>query len=245
MDFYNRLGEQYDRMTNPGKRMERERDFFMELVRLHNVTSALDIGCGTGHHMKMIIEAGISVTGLDPSAGLLKEAEKNLRGLETSYRLHKGSFMSIPETFRGTAELIYSVGNTIPHIMTEDELRAGFENVRRALKPGGIFALQFLNYEKILKEKNRIVNITRSGEEIFVRFYDFLEDTVRFNILIITGENDSIEHRLISSVLRPWSRDEVKDALQDAGFDSITVYGDYAFTPYEGNESGSVVFTAV
>jgi SAM-dependent methyltransferase len=54
----------------------REAAFLLGLLELPERATVLDIGCGTGRHAVELARAGLAVTGLDISPGMLREARK-------------------------------------------------------------------------------------------------------------------------------------------------------------------------
>ena len=54
----------------------REAAFLLEVLALAPGASVLDVGCGTGRHAVELARAGLQVTGIDISSGMLREARK-------------------------------------------------------------------------------------------------------------------------------------------------------------------------
>ena len=245
MDFYDRLGDDYDRMTSPGKRMERERTYFKTVIEHYGIKNALDIGCGTGHHMKLLAEAGLSVIGIDPSEKMLEQARASLATFGDRCRLYPGKLESLPPLEPESFDAAFSMGNTLPHVLNENDLIRGLEGANRVLKKGGVFVLQILNYARVLKEGNRIVNVTKNDEKTFVRFYDFLSGMLRFNILIIEENGGKLSHELISTELRPWQSKELLAYLERGGFSIRATYGDIDRNVYSPDLSANLIIEAV
>ena len=63
-----------------------------------------------------------------------------------------------------------------------------------------------LNYARVLARGERIVGVNRAAGREYVRFYDFLPGRVQFNILQIAWHGDRCEHRLSSTMLRPFGK---------------------------------------
>lgn len=53
-------------------------DHEIDISKYENI---LDIGCGTGAFCKVLYEKGLDVVGVDPSQGMLNQAEKKLKAL--------------------------------------------------------------------------------------------------------------------------------------------------------------------
>ena len=68
-----RLGENYLRYSFT-KGTKQEVEFLLELLDLPDGARVLDVGCGAGRHLIALARAGLSVTGVDVSSGLLAVA---------------------------------------------------------------------------------------------------------------------------------------------------------------------------
>ncbi|MBI2583987.1 MAG: methyltransferase domain-containing protein [Candidatus Aenigmarchaeota archaeon] len=78
-DFYNATAQSYDlRQQNPWTEILREKE--KELIKKYAKGRILDVGCGTGFHLKYLEEKGFSeITGIDSSEEMLKLARKNTK----------------------------------------------------------------------------------------------------------------------------------------------------------------------
>ncbi len=93
----------------------------------------LDLGCGTGDLTAMIAESGADVIGLDPSETMLEKARVKYPGI----RFVCGKAEEL--AFDGEFDAVFS--NAVMHWIPDQRKVA--EHVRRALKPGGRFVLEF------------------------------------------------------------------------------------------------------
>jgi ubiquinone/menaquinone biosynthesis C-methylase UbiE len=130
-----------------------------------------------------------------------------------------------------------SLGNTlanIPYGMIDNSVAKLF----RLLKKDGSVLIQILNYEKILREKERIVNITKKDNEYFLRFYDFGSKELTFNILKFNADQTT-KKELISTKIFPYTSKELKKIFKEAGFKKIEMCGGLdkkAFNPKTSND---------
>ena len=114
----------------------------IEAMRIEPRHHVLDIGFGGGPNLAPMADRASEglVTGLDLSGDMVARAKREHRGLIRSKRmvLHEGSIQAMP--FRaGRFDSVSSVNNVY---FWPDPARALAE-VRRVLKPGGIFVLAF------------------------------------------------------------------------------------------------------
>ena len=111
------------------------------------------------------------------------------------------------------------------------------------LKPNGILSIQLLNYEKILTENKRIINITEGSEKFYVRFYDFTGTEIIFNILTFSKLNLS-DNSLISTLIYPHLQSDFITGLRKVGFSSFHFYSDFDLSSFEREQSGDLIIKA-
>ena len=104
----------------------------------------VDIGCGVGYYSNMIAKNGAKVTGLDPNPDYIKIAKSNAN-LETEFMVadigNSEDLEKIPKeyadfVFMSDALLFYFVS---PDTKKEPNIEKLFADIKRILKPNGIF----------------------------------------------------------------------------------------------------------
>ncbi|MCL4278948.1 MAG: hypothetical protein KJZ60_04585, partial [Ignavibacteriaceae bacterium] len=110
----------------------------------------------------------------------------------------------------------------------------------RILKPGGRLLVQILNYANILNNEKRIVNIREGKDNYFIRFYDFYNEYLVFNILTFSKLKPS-EQSLISTKLFPHSRADFDRELLKTGFYSIQFFSDLGLSDFNVESKDLVV----
>jgi len=241
-EFFNELSVQYDSMIPFEKALERKKELFKNLLKDSNKIIA-DIGCGTGSDSLALAGIGHKVTSFDPSAQMLDKARINAKSSRLDLESYQFGASQIPDDFNGKYDVDISFGNSFANIPT-DEFDSSVFKCYSLLREKGELYIQILNYEKILLEKKRIVNITTSEEKYFVRFYDFIENQIVFNILQFNKAKPA-DHQLISTKIYPYSTAEFTMALKKAGFRSYKYYGSLKFTPFDPQTSNDLIITAV
>jgi ubiquinone/menaquinone biosynthesis C-methylase UbiE len=246
MDFYNQLADEYGELTGEAGRMAGVRAFVGRIMADWAPRSMLDVACGTGLFALEFARQGVAVTGADISEGMLDRARQNARtqGVDVSW-LHAPMQELEAHLAANTFDLIICMGNSIPHLLDSNDLYQTVRTFRQHLSPGGRAVIHLLNYTRVLKQHERIVGISRNTAETeYVRFYDFDQDLLRFNVLKIQWTNERAEHALSTTTLRPYTRQDLDRALAEAGFRSTAAAADLAFSPFDENESDVLVLTA-
>jgi glycine/sarcosine N-methyltransferase len=242
--FYDACAGDYDRMTGFDRRFVAERPFFTRIVDRFAIGSALDAGAGTGFHSLLLSELGVRVTALDLSAAMLDRLASHARERAMVIETSRSDFQSLPQEWSGRFDAVFCLGNSLPHLLSAEELTQALGEFRRVLRPRGTLFAQLLNYERILASRERVVGVKKDGGTTFVRFYDFAGELVQFNILRLQEREGGMDHRLDTVTLRPWRSGELATALHGAGFARVQQYGNMAMEPYDGSGSRDLVAVA-
>jgi ubiquinone/menaquinone biosynthesis C-methylase UbiE len=128
---YNEISSTYDRRYIADRLMGVEAAL-VALIREHNVEYALEVGCGTGRWLQGLRTSKIKLSGLDPSTGMLKEAQ-NLN-LPCDLICGRAEQLPFPDA---TFDLIFCV-NALHHF---EDPYAFTNQVTRVLRPGGLLVV--------------------------------------------------------------------------------------------------------
>ncbi|PIE33860.1 hypothetical protein CSA56_10135 [candidate division KSB3 bacterium] len=244
MGFYEEIALDYDQMTRFEERMQRETALFNTWIVRYRFQSAVDVACGTGLHAILLAQAGIQTVGADISAEMLEQAKQHAEkdAVQISW-IHAGMEQT-RQYLEGSYDAVFCLGNSLPHLLNSKSLHAAFMNFSQLLSPGGIAVIQILNYSRILVEQERIVGIHRNNSAEYIRFYDFLPEYIRFNLLTVRWEQGKARHSLSSTTLYPYQQDELENALHEHQFSEIEWYGNMEFQPFDKSSSPNLVIVA-
>jgi ubiquinone/menaquinone biosynthesis C-methylase UbiE len=154
---------------------------------------------------------------------MIERAAQNSKRLGVNVSLHPCAASKIPKSFNASFGFALSLGNAFANINTRS-LAASLKKMHGILQPGGHILIQILNYDKILKGKERIVGVTEKENTTFIRFYDFEKSRTFFNLLKLTrGENK--EHALLTTEIFPYRKNEIASLIKNAGFKKLEFYG--------------------
>lgn len=135
--------DQYDILYG-SKDYEAECDLIEEVFRRYGdggVRRILDLGCGTGNHAIPLAQRGYQVHGVDISEDMLVHAREKAdsRLLDGSVKLvfTQGDIRSIDLGQRFDAALMMFA--VLGYQLTNDDVLAALQSVRRHLRPGGLF----------------------------------------------------------------------------------------------------------
>ena len=110
-----------------------------------SVQSVLDLGCGSARHAAEFAKAGLSVTGIDRSDGMIAQARTRVRHLSSEVRdrivLSTGDVTTYQAT--RTYDAVVSLFHVIDYQTTDEALAGIFHTARRAPGEGGVFLFDF------------------------------------------------------------------------------------------------------
>jgi len=242
--FYDSLADEYDEMTGLEGRFSKERSIFQSLVKKYNLETALDAGCGTGFHSILLAQFGLHVTATDISEQMLQQAKRNAEHMNVQVDTIQTSFQCLNESVHNKFDAVFCLGNTLPHILEVEELFLSFKRFRELLNSGGRIFLQLLNYDRILNIRERILNVKEVNDKIFVRFYDYEDESIVFNILTIQKSDGKMEHSLNSVRLFPWRSADIIRTLINAGCKNVQLFGSMSLDAFDELSSKDLVIIA-
>lgn len=137
------------------KDTRREVAFLLELLNLPPGGKVLDMGCGTGRHAIGLAAAGLNVTGVDISGGMLDEARRKAQeaGVEVAWIQHDarkwqgdGSFDAVLGLCEGAVGLLEASDDPW------DRDVIVLQNMAASLRPGGIMVVNALNACRLIRQ---------------------------------------------------------------------------------------------
>ncbi len=118
--------------------------YLIEVATQHGLdpaaSAALDVGCGGGLLAEDVARAGFAVTGVDPSEPSLERAREHAsaEGLDITYVEGTGEDLPVDDA---SFDLVYCC-DVLEHV---DSVPAVLAEIRRALKPSGLFVYDTIN----------------------------------------------------------------------------------------------------
>ncbi len=244
MDFYDAIAHQYDGMTRYAQRLKSEKAMLQRWQARYGFHSVIDAACGTGLHAILLAEMGLQVLGADLSAAMLAKAQEHAHEAGVHVTWKHTSMQALRSALSGQYDAIFCLGNSLPHLLTEEDLQASLQGFYAFLNPGGHLVIQLLNYDRILARQERIVGVHRQGNQEYLRFYDFLSGQIQFNILTVSWEDNKATHALHSTALYPYRQRELRQALAGCGFEEMEFFGDMQFEPFDIFKSQNLIIVA-
>ncbi len=244
-DLYDNLSSTYDLMISWKRRLRRERPFFTRIFKKFGVKRILDTACGTGMHAMAFNDWGYYVAGTDISAGMVAKSRENAG--DRSIEFVQAGFTEL-DSVGGMFDAVTCLGNSLPHVLTDDALDKSLSSMFDVILPGGVLIIHSNNYDRILAQKERFMPLAqakRDGVEyLFMRLFDFHDDLLTFNVITLKQQSGEWVMTPDSSTHRAITHDLLLSRLKAAGFSIASVYGGYPDTPYNKLESDNLIVVA-
>jgi SAM-dependent methyltransferase len=129
----------------------------LEPVRARNGL-VVELGCGSGLLTKFLVDGGLRVVATDASPAMLDLARQHARGAEDVRQL------VLPDDPIPTADAIVSVGHVLNYLPDEAALDRALVAATRALRPGGVLAIDLCDLEWSEARRNR-PNLGHVGDD--------------------------------------------------------------------------------
>ncbi|MGC8781395.1 MAG: class I SAM-dependent methyltransferase [Anaerolineae bacterium] len=250
--FYDALAPMFDVMTDWEARLTAEGPFLAAQLEAAGARRVLDFACGSGGHALWLAERGYAVAGVDVSPAMIRLARQKAqaRGADVPFEVVRpGEEAAVP----GAAfDAVICLGNSLPHLLTQDALVAALHMMAHALRPGGVLILQNLNYDLRWVKQPRWFAAQGgelAGQPVLVwRFadYDVPAGRIYFHIALFRRIGVEWTVEVHTTPQRPLFRADLLAALVAAGFEDVQAFGRMALPaePFEPDRSGDLVMVA-
>ncbi|HCS19956.1 MAG TPA: SAM-dependent methyltransferase [Bacteroidetes bacterium] len=209
-------------------------DNLLEKLDFHLDATLLDLACGRGRHAVYLNNKGFDVTGLDMSKASILDASKHIN---SKLRFLVGDMREIP--FTGQFDYVLNLFTSFGYFEDHADHVRTLESIKKALKPGGIFVLDFFNACKLAK--NLIEQETKESQGITFNIARTLVDNkIRKQIEF---EHDGSDY-YFEECVEAFTCDDFKKLLTDTGFEILDCFGDYELNPYDETNSERIILIA-
>jgi len=244
-----RASRSYDQSINWSARIARELPVIMGVFGPPNSGGILDAGCGTGHQAIALAAEGYHVTGADMSTEMLTLARDHatstppdqIRFVEATYeRLHS----QVGDGFDG----LYCLGNALAAAGTRPGIAGAMSQFGKCVRSGGKLFIQILNFAPLCEEvpcvRGPRVSRVDDVEYISVREFHREEQRLRVTNISLWQTRDGWQKRANSGFLYPIAPQEIRDWLEESGFELDHLWGGYDRSTFDPGSSVDLIVVA-
>lgn len=196
----------------------------------------LDVACGKGRHSVQLASKGFDVTGIDLSEDSIKEALKSEKENLHFYR-HDMRLLFWINYFDYAFNFFTSFG----YFNTQRENDDAIRSIVKALKPGGIFVIDYLNVH--FAEDHLVHQSEKQVEDVNFIITKWFDETHFYKKIMVEDEN--LEAPLIHTErVAKFSLGDFNEMLSYQGMQVQEVFGDYNFGRYDVRKSPRMIIVA-
>ena len=216
-------------------RNENEAVFFINNLCAHLIlkpeANVWDLACGKGRHSISLNKRGFNVVGTDLSQNSIKEASGNSNS-SMDFFVH-----DMREPFRiNYFDAVFNLFTSIGYFENFNDNFSVFKNVAKALKPNGVFVVDFLNSENI---SNSIkTSYQEKREDVIFKIEKKIENnSIIKHIEFSDGDKDFYFEESVSLL----KKEDFENFAISAGLKIVNMFGNYKLDPFEPNTSERLI----
>ncbi len=191
-------------------------------------TRVLDLGCGAGRHLEEMERIGYRATGLDLSRPLIEAARRSVPRVH----LVRGDMRQPP--FRTDSfDVVTSYFTSFGYFDDEDEDLDVLREVRRVLRAGGRFLLDFLNADHVVANLKTEDRRMASGTDVVQERRLVNGGRIVEKRITLTSTDGSSRREFVERV-RLYRPRELTSMLRSSGLVPGPSFGGYDRTPFSG-----------
>jgi SAM-dependent methyltransferase len=156
MKVFDQYARYYDLLYR-GKDYQAETDFVRSLLGAYapSASQIFEMGCGTGIHARMLVEAGYHIHGIDFSEAMLTTAVERREELSAGRQERLSFSIGDVRTYRAgrTFDVALSLFHVFSYQNTNADLRAAFATASAHLDAGGVFIFDYWYGPAVLAQR--------------------------------------------------------------------------------------------
>ncbi len=215
------------------KRVVDEVSGILNLVKLPEQSSILDLCCGNGRHTLEFAKLGFYVTGVDRTEIYLNEAKQKYH----NSGIEEGKVSFIQSDMREYCQsdhfdMVVNMGNSFGYFVNKEDDKKVLKNVYESLKQDGYLLIQITGKE-VLAKNFQPKNWYRENNKIIMLQKKIIDNWSCMEQAWTVIENFEKREYIVKS--RIYSAVELASLAQECGFTSIQAFGNFDGSEYNQN----------
>lgn len=218
-------------------------DYIDELIQMHapDAEHLLELACGTGSVALSLSELGYyNITATDASETMIEKARVKNSKAGSPVRFKTADFLNL--NLSETYDLIFLIFDSINYLHSEEEILELHDEVRKVLKPGGLFIFDFTtprNSRQAVRYLNNEEGISPDNYRFFRTSHFNAKDNIHtneFEIEKLDTGRDRIEKTFVEvHQQKIYTFDQMAAMIKKTGFSVLEYYDDFRFEPANKN----------
>jgi len=212
--------------------------FYIELAHNHG-DKALELGVGTARLAIQLANAGVEVWGIDNSEYMLKAARLNLEEESKDVQENIHLMHADVRDFELNEEfgLICFPSFSFDHILDRGSQLRALRQIRKHLKPDGVYAFDLAYVQEVKPEKDWFVekkDLDNEREIVRIGCHRTMPSSRLMSVYIwyeVYEKGKMIERYFEGGEVYIHSLDGIKNILKEVGYEIDAIYGSYDKTP--------------
>ncbi|MDQ2587571.1 class I SAM-dependent methyltransferase [Saccharothrix yanglingensis] len=183
----------------------------------------LDCACGIGTQAVGLAALGHRVVATDVSPAAAVRASREARNRDLGLPCAAADMRALPVR-SGRFDAVVCADNSLPHLLTAEDVRAALASMRRVLVPGGLLVVTTRPYDELLRDRPTATPVHASagpgGRAVSFQLWDWHDDGEHYDLELF--QLAPADGRWSTSVHRTtyWAlgRDRLAGFAADAGF---------------------------
>ena len=201
-DYYDEFNEATSKATNA---------ILERLLKEHNVSTVLDLTCGTGSQVFWLADAGFEVVGVDLSPNMINIAKQKAESRNLNIKFLEGDCRNAQV---GSFDSVITIFNSIGHLTRED-FTGTIRNINNNLKSGGLYIFDIFNLDI---DSTAVVDGKKLRE---IQFSTISNDGILASYSTYVHEEESGLTKIsegYTNTLQVYTADELRFMLEEGGF---------------------------
>ncbi|MEU6077421.1 class I SAM-dependent methyltransferase [Micromonospora sp. NPDC047074] len=210
------LSEVYDLVyASRGQDFAAEATLVAELIRARrpDAGSLLDVGCGTGEHLRWLRGLFDRVEGVDLSAAMVAVARAKLPGVQ----VHVADMCRLDLGRRFDA--VISLSTAVAYLPSVEAMGRAVARMAGHLHPGGVLLVEPWYFPETFLDGHIAADIIRGADRTISRVSrtERLDSAARIESHYVVAHADGIRHFREDQVFGVWAREDYLAAFHQAG----------------------------
>lgn len=195
--------------------------------RYEEARTVLDCSCGIGTQAIGLALEGFEVTGSDLSPASIAQARREADRFGVTIVFAEADMRHVADVVPGAFDVVISCDNSLPHLLTDDDLRLALRNLYATLRPGGLLLIGIRDYDALRRDLSIFTEPQMRGladERIVVfQLWDWADDAMTYRLTMFVHKQNGREwHTSVHKAeYRALRRSELDLLVSEAGFSGI------------------------